>query len=355
MAKRTSTEKIVDMDQVAHAIAKTVADGDIVNFRGIFLSYSPARTSSPEALDTAKYNHFAGSEEFEQTDRFKQALALVQNKPIWDHITGELAANRPSQLPWEPLMLLADNAVRLGKYSSAGQAYEQLRMRRKMQELFFEQGLAFVSDSEIPKAVRAFRIGAGLGYDYAAFPEPLPNMPKHASRGLILHGTYPSQPEDCVALLNEEAHCVAIVQFVLDCDEASESIQAIPAEHRNAFLKELILQSDPNWDQFAERYQNACGMVEEFAKRMHDQNEGTETLKSEIEEQQGHRPEAIMSTLLGRTLEGGEWWQYIKELAYSHPAGVLFITRQWIGDHEILMPRLRGDSKLPELLGLVPR
>jgi hypothetical protein len=354
MAKRTPPEKVVDMDQVAHAVAKTVAEGDIVNFRGIFLSYSPARISSSELFGTSKYDHFACTEGQEQAEQFKQALDLVKRTAIWEHISVELSADRPPQLPWEPLMQLADNAVRLGKYSSAGQAYEQLRIRRKMQELFFDQGLAFISDDNVQKAVKAFRIGAGLGYDYAAFPEPLPNMPKHASRGLILHGTYPSQPEDSVALLNEEAHCLAIIQFILDCDEASDSIQAIPSEKRNVFLKELVRQSDPGWEQFAERYRNACGMVEEFSKRMHDQHESQESLKDEIEEQQGHRPEAIMSTLLGRTLKDGEWWQYIKELSYSHPAGVLFIARQWIGDHEILMPRLRGDSTLPKLLGLAP-
>ena len=117
-----------------------------------------------------------------ESELFKKALDLVQDEAIWKHVIEELSANRPPQLPWELLMELADNAIRLGKFSSAGQAYEQLRMRRKMQDMFLQQGLTHVSDNNFPKAVKAFRIGAGLGYDYAAFPEPLPNMPKHAVR-----------------------------------------------------------------------------------------------------------------------------------------------------------------------------
>jgi len=354
MAKRTPPEKAVDMDLVARGIAKTVAEGDIVNFRSIFLSYSPARTSSSESLATSKYKHFAAKDGQDQSELFKKALELVQDEAIWKHIIEELSANRPPQLPWELLMELADNAIRLGKFSSAGQAYEQLRMRRKMQEMFLQQGLTHVSENNFSKAVKAFRIGAGLGYDYAAFPEPLPNMPKHATRGLVLHGNYPAQPEDSVALLSEEPHCLAAIQFILDCDEIADSIESIPLEYRNEFLKELVKQSDPEWDQFAERYQSACTMVEDFAKRMRDQHETSAGLANEIEEQQGHKPEAIMSTLLGRTIPEGEWWQYIKELSYTHPAGILFIARQWIGDHEILMPRLRGDSSLPKLLGLTP-
>ena len=59
-----------------------------------------------------------------------------------------------------------------------------------------------------------------------------------------------------------------------------------------------------------------------------------------------------MAALLGREIENGEWWQYLKELGYEHPAGVLFIARQVVGDTEILMPRLLADSRVPRALGL---
>ena len=49
--KKPEPEKTVDMERVAEALAHTVATGDIVNFRAMFIAYSPTRTNSSEILD----------------------------------------------------------------------------------------------------------------------------------------------------------------------------------------------------------------------------------------------------------------------------------------------------------------
>jgi hypothetical protein len=101
------------------------------------------------------------------------------------------------------------------------------------------------------------------------------------------------------------------------------------------------------------RFADACRLTLEFGERSRrlGRHEG-ETLKDEIEEQQSDDPWAITRALLGRDIPGGAWWQYLKELAYEHPASVLFLSRQVIGEHEVLMPRLRAGTRLAPALGL---
>src|SRR5690606_15338578 len=70
-------------------------------------------------------------------------------------------------------------------------------------------------------------------------------------------------------------------------------------------------------------------------------------------QQQEEDPAEIPRILLGRDIPGGEWWQYITELAYAHPAAVLFVVRQFVSkDLEIIMPRYVNQSPVINTLGL---
>ena len=164
-----------------------------------------------------------------------------------------------------------------------------------------------------------------------------------------MHGRYPNTPEESLAVLPEEDHTNVALGYLLGDGAAAARLREYPLETRLAFVKELVRRMDPQWDTFVDRYHKACTLVLEFADRM--QNKST-SLEDEIDEQQGHIPTQITEALLGRTIENGEWWQYLKDLAYEHPAAILFITRQRFGNHEILMPRLRSESGLPAALGL---
>lgn len=353
MARKSKPTDAVDMDLVAEAIAKAVDDGDFVNFRLLFTSFSPAREDSTEALDSSKYAYLLPDEAQRGAEWFAKALEAVRAPETWAHIERELQANRPAQLPSELLLMLADNAVRCGRYTSAAQAYELLRIRRSTQEAFFAHGLEALRAGDVPKAVYAFRIGVGLAYDYAAFPEPLPMVPNYQEDALLMHGTYPTQPEDCVALLPPEAHVQAALDFLLYDDEAAGRLRDVSPEQRLAFLKELVRQLDPNWDEFVQRYEDACEKTQALGERLRRLGaQQAETLEDVIEEQQAEDPWEVTRALLGRDIPGGEWWQYLKELAYEHPAAVLFIARQLVGDQEILMPRLRAGSNVPQELGL---
>lgn len=355
MAKRSeqAVEKIVNPTLVAEALAKAVCEGDVVNFRLLFSAFSPTRKSSGEAFEGEKYQYLLPNEEQRSDARFVEALDLVQAEATWTHIEGELEVERPAQLPSELLLVLADNAVRGGKYTVAAQAYELLRIRNKMQNAFLDQADTALQAGEIAKGVRGYLIATGLSYDYAAFPEPLPAVPEYQTKALMLHAIYPARPEDCVAVQKEETHLTTALEFLIQDEEIAGRLRAYPLETQLDFLKELVSQIDPEWNAFTERYAEACELTLGHGKRLRQSREPhVETLEEEIEEQQGADPLEIMAKLLGRTIENGEWWQYLKELGYEHPAAVLFVARQLVGEHEIIMPRILADSAVPAALGL---
>lgn len=359
MAKKANHtgEKVVDPDRVAQALAKAVHDGDFVNFKTVFAPFSPARKSSTEYFESEKYSYLLPREELESEVRYQDALALVRKDAVWAHVLQELEAERPAQLPWELALLLADNAVREEKYSSAAQAYELLRIRRRMQELFFERADVALETGDVLAAVRGYVIATGLAYDYAAFPEPLPLVLNFQTRALMIHGEYPTRPEDCVALQDEEAHTNAALEFLLGDVEAAARLRPLALATRTAFLKELVRLRDPQWDDFVARYREASDMAREYGERLQREGaaprRGPETLEEEIEEQMGDDPLAITAHLLGRELADGEWWQYLKEIAYEHPPGILFISRQAVGEDEILIPRYQSEGSVARAIGLI--
>jgi hypothetical protein len=273
----------------------------------------------------------------------------------WAHIQEELSESRPAQLSSELLMPLGDHAVRLGKYSAAAQAYELLRMRRRMQSLFYDKAVEALQAGNMDLAVNGFRIGVHLAYDYAAFPEPLPATPRYPSEALILHGRYPMSPEECVALLPEEKHVQVALEYLLSEADAADRLRELPLEQCLEFVDAFVRATDPHWDHFADRYRETCAMIVRFQERMRGAPDTqAQSLEQEIEWEMGEDPHRVMVTLLGRAIPDGEWWQYLRELTYAHPASVLFVGRQMIGDTEIIMPRLRSGSRLAErLLGVI--
>jgi hypothetical protein len=347
--------KVVNQELAELALAKAVYDGDIVNFRTLFAPFSPLRTDSTERLETDKYAYLLPDDESRESHDFREDAKLVRESAIWRHVEQELAANRPARLPWELVLRLGDNAVRLGKFTSAAQAYELLRIRRRMQDEFFAQAESALDDGNLKRAVRGYIIATGLDYDYAAFPEPLPTVPDFQRQALMLHGVYPERVEDSLPLQEPETFLrIALSYLLLDAGAAAR-LESRSIKQRLVFLAELVRQRDPNWRDFVHRYRDACGLMRDFEKRIeHAKKESgsTSSLAEEIEAMLGEDPRAIPACLLGRTIEGGEWWQYLKELAYRHPASILFLSRQIVGETEIIVPRSRSDSPVPRELGL---
>lgn len=350
--------KTVDQQSLDAALAKSVADGDIVNFRLLFLPFSPARADSGETFDDVKYAYLLPAPNETATPEYESAIAALNASDTRAHVSAELQADRPAQLPSSLLLLLADNAVRRGKYSSAAQAYELLRARGRMQALFFEKGDALLRDGQgIARAVSAYSAATGLSYDYAAFPDPQPSIKNYQTRALLIHGSYPVRPEDCAALLPDEQHVHLALEYLLGDAEAAGRLREHPIARRVEFARELVARIDPGWPAFRGRYLDACAQIESLAERFRAAGARTEAahsagLEDEIEDQLAGHPMGITVTLLGREIAQGAWWQYLKELAYKHPASVLFISRQIVGDEEILVPRLRKGGLLAEALGL---
>ncbi|HOF40894.1 MAG TPA: hypothetical protein PLD73_12540 [Candidatus Hydrogenedentes bacterium] len=357
-----AADKQVDMELAAKAVAKAACDGDIVNLRFLFGPFSPARTASSERFETQKYSYLLPDDEQEEERSFQDALELVRSRGVWAHIENEWRMSRPPQLPFELVLRLGDHAVRQGKYTSAAQAYEMLRIRARMQALFLEAADESLDHGDIARAVRGYVVASGLEYDYAAFPEPLPKTPDYQMRALVLHGDYPERPEDCLALQETGQFVMTALSYLLMSDETAARLEKRPESVRLAVLKELIECGDPAWDAFARRYREASELKREFAQRIQRaieartaaQGASHKNLAGEIDDTLGADPGRIPIALLGREIEDGEWWQYLKELAFLHPAGILFVSRQFIGDREIIVPLYREDSPVARTLGLLP-
>jgi hypothetical protein len=357
-----AADKQVDLELAARAIAKAVCDGDIVNLRFLFGPFSPARAASSERFETEKYAYLLPDDEQEDDRAFQDALELVRSRDVWAHIENEWRMARPPQLPFELLLRLGDHAVRQGKYTSAAQAYEMLRIRGRMQALFLDAADESLDNGDVARAVRGYTAASDLEYDYAAFPEPLPKTPDYQMRALVLHGDYPERPEDCLALQETDPFVMTALSYLLMSDEIAARLEKRPENVRLAFLKELIESGDPAWDAYVHRYREASELKREFAERIQRSIEARtaaqgappKNLAGEIDDTLGADPGQIPIALLGREIEDGEWWQYLKELAFLHPAGILFVSRQFIGDREIIVPLCREDSPVARALGLLP-
>lgn len=348
----TSVEsKSVDFELVASALAKAIYEGDFVNFRLIFAPFSPARTFSTENFDMPKYEYLLPDEEVSEERAYKDCLAEVRRLETKTHILRELDAKRPPQMPSNLLLMLADNAVRHGKYSSAAQAYEVLRIRAQMQNEFLEQADAALDKGDVATGAKGYAVATGLAYDYAAFPEPLPLTPDFQTRALMMHAEYPQTLAECVGMWDAEKLVKTALVYLLAGADMAARLDSRPLDFRVIFLKELVRHRDPLWAEFIEHYAAAGSVLKRFADRLREL-EAEQTLAQQIEAQLGEDPREISAALLGRTIQDGEWWQYLKELAYEHPAAALFVARQAVGDLEILIPRHAPGSPVAKALGL---
>ncbi len=355
--KNISSTKVVEQEIIDLALAKAIADGDIVNFRFLFLPYSPLREDSTEDIESIKYSYLLPTEEEEQSSLFQSALELVSRKDIREHIQKELHKKGPTQLSSDLLLALADNAVRHEKFTSASQAYELLRIRHRMQELFFAQGEKELEKGNILDAVRAYRIASALEYDYSAFPEPLPAVPRYHDQALILHAEYKTVWNECIGNLPIENFLKSAFNYLFLLPEHASRITNKPIEVQIPFLVELIHLIDPEWKQFVQcvnqviplmhdLYQELKSRAERIADGRLWEDEWDEGLNTE-------KYVAISEQLLGRKLNQKDWWAYLKELAYEHPPSALFVARQMIGkEQEIIIPRYNFDNPIMMQLNL---
>lgn len=353
---KQKTKTPVSQEDIDTCLARAISEGDIVDFRFLFFAFSPLREDSTEELFTDKYAHLLPEDD--SGPHFKEARQAAATPAMHQFVRAQLEKKGPPQLPSELLLLLADNAVRLEKYTAAAQAYELLRIRRRMMEEFYEAADAALDKGDIAQAVRGYRTATGLAYDYAAFPEPMPAVPDYHTRALMLHAQYPRSAQDCVALQPLEPFLNVALRYLLLDASATGRLEARATKVQTAFLVEFVRQSDPEWPRFAARYKRSCEMIRTFGEsfqRAANLREGVaEGLADEIAQQANDQnPRQIPAELLGREIPEGEWWQYLKELAYLHPAAALFVSRQAVTkDVEIIMPRFLKDSPVVAALGL---
>ncbi|MBI2424675.1 MAG: hypothetical protein HYV27_17730 [Candidatus Hydrogenedentes bacterium] len=351
--KKTAPKAPVTQEVIDRALASTVTCGDIVNFRGLFAPVSPLRADSPEDIHSGKYCYFFTADQ--NDPRYREALALAQTPTVRDWVRKQLEKKGPAQLPSQLLLALADNAVRLSKFTLAAQAYELLRIRRRMQTLYFDQADAALDARDYARAVHGYWIGAGLSYDYAAFPEPMPRGQNYQSRALVLHARYPTRPEEHVALQPPELHLrIALGYLLVDPDAVTRITARAPEEQLN-FFEHLVKTIDPQWSQFTERYRKVCNNLQQSETLPPQQQDPNAVGESVGRDESLAKLKAIPAELLGREIPNGEWWQYVKELAFQHPASILFLGRHVIDrSNEIVKPFILRDSPVVKRLQLLP-
>jgi hypothetical protein len=298
-------------DHIAESLAKAVVDGDIVNFRQIFAGLSPARPDTVETLDDPKYSYLLPAGTEKQQPAFQNALRAVRTPESWKHIETELEAKRPVRLPSDLLMLLGDHAVAAGKYTSAAQAYELLRVRKSIQARFLKAGLEALRANDAPSAVTGYLIGIGLAYDYAAFPEPMPLVLNFPRRALIMHAEAPRRPEDVIPFKEPTVFLRLAIEYLLGEPDHADEICEAPLETQVAFFGELVCCRDPHWDAFVKRFAEAAALEKQWNDRLRELMAGGQDLRmytQDIAEQLGEDPRRVPEILLGRTIPNGEWW-----------------------------------------------
>lgn len=356
MSQDTLQKPAVSQSVIDACLAHAVAEGDIVNFRFLFMPASPVRPDSMEDIDTPKYAYLFPEDE--TAPRYQQALELVQRPELAHYMQEQLKKNGPPQLPWQLVLALADNAVHLGKFTAASQAYELLRIRRRMQEMLLDKADAAVQQQRIADGVQGYVIANRLDYDYAAFPEPLPAVPNYQERALRLHSVYQHGAKNVLAMQEDNAIVSAALNYLFANPELAQRIKQLPDEHNVEFVVRLIRSMDENWDSFAERYRQAAQVVARHRALIDKINtyspEALDLLFEQLlDTEQMADLKEVPALLLGDTETGREWWQVIKTLSYHHPAAALFVFRQRLSaKDEVIIPLCNQDSILARTLNL---
>ncbi len=350
-------QKYIDPFVIQQCLACAVAEGDIVNFRFMFMPASPLRPDSCEDIDEPKYAYLLPLDE--SCPRYQEALRLVQRSDISDYVSAQLSKKGPPQLPWELALALADNALLLGKYTAAAQAYELLRIRRRMQELIVEKADALLNEpGNIDAAAKAYLAASSLNYDYAAFPEPLPAVPNYQERALALHGVYPDAPEKSLAMQPAEILLKEAIKYLLLNADFSQRLDVLPVDVKARLVATFVRELDADWDAFVTAFREAQHIVQRHHQLLDRINTYSPEALGLLYEQlldsaQMEELRQIPTILLHVSCEQITWWQCLKDLSYHHPGAALFMARQRLSEkEELLVPRCRTDSLLGRELGL---
>ncbi|NLN92644.1 MAG: hypothetical protein GX130_04940 [Candidatus Hydrogenedens sp.] len=354
MTEETRTEKVIDDALLDRCLAAAIATGDIVNLRFLFMPASPFRPDSSEDISQSKYAYLLPKEEKGEMD---EALQLVRQPEISRLVRAQLAKKGPPQLPWELLQSLADQALKCGKYTAASQAYELLRTRRRMQEIFLDQADAALDGAAFYEAAQGYTIASGLQYDYAAFPEALPAVLNYQEKALSLHRAYPPTTEESET--DDSALCRSILQFLMQGAEFLQRLEGRDGEVLVQFTAQVIRCLDPQWEHFVSAFHESLAIIKAYETLFTRINsytqEALEVLMEEIfTDEQKEELRRIAPLFAPGAPEGEEWWLTMRTLAYHHPGSVLFVRRQRLSaTEEILIPECPRDSQLARLLNLV--
>jgi hypothetical protein len=212
------------------------------------------------------------------------------------------------------VVTLADNAFRAGKYIYAGEAYGAAGKTREV----FSRHVAEVNELLDANALdEAASSMVACGWLWS----PTRN---YQIIGPKLH-EYCDAQECFVQGLSEEQLMDRVFSFLLG-ESMGNILLRRPQPLKAAVFGRIIRSFDSRWQQFCDGFEKA---VDELLKAPQDiaydekQNIDLASLKRVF-----HTFRDAQATMLGRTTESGEHWQYIRELSFAHPPAAFCVCTQ---------------------------
>jgi hypothetical protein len=320
MSRGTSTQPagirtIAELEKYIAAVA--VATGNTFAFHEL---YSRLREFSvgdndanvpPQLLDALAY--LMPGEEEAASDRFRAATELVESCR-WE---GDA-------VPATILEETAKEAIACGKFAYAEDAYRLLGIKKEMVALYAQTAEQFLRNGKPKHAAISLFVAASID-------DPI--GPHYQYLGPELHAECRTRPQQCVTALSADPLLDAAIRFLLPHEQFVDRIESlIKPEHKKQIVGALA----------ASRDLDLPGLVSNLRAAV-----------AELSRVENGTPDdygSIMPALLGRAIESGEAWQYLKDFCFEHPLGALCVCIKIVRYTPVLVPVIRDGASIVELL-----
>ncbi len=337
-------------------------DGDVLSRFSYLIPGDSAQSGTLLGTDTGKNEELLQRKQIVD-EMFSESLAFLTDEMLdAESLSDQILAN------------IAQNALRLKKFSFASKAYDELDEKEQVISNYMKEGGSLLEGDKIQQAAESYLIAAKLAYDYKQRFGP-----DFQQRGLQLHADCMNQPEKCITASTDIQNIIDEgIKYLLDNQAIAEKLLQQPQPAKKSLLKALAQLQDSNYHAFAENYKAAVQKLKETTQdyeegkisdefRMEEVQEAEEQHKSgglsseELEnikqkkllEDNWEKVLDIQQTLLGRAMVGDNVLQYIRELLWEHPVSALVVCIKY--EHQpkaVVTPAMQNSTSLMELLGL---
>ena len=298
-------------------IANAVATGYTFAFHDLFSRLAEVSDKGddagvgPEILGHIGY--LLPSDEAAASPEFAAAMELV-----------EQLEPRDDAVPAALLEQTARQAVALGKFAYAEDAYKLLGIKKEMVGLYAQSGEQLLREDKPKHAAMAFFVAASI-------EDPI--GPHYQYLGFELHTECPAEPEKCVTALPIELLVDAAIRVLLTNEPLAERLIASARPEQKGYILATLA---------ACRDLDLPGLVENLRAASAE--------LSRIDDGKPDDYSRIGPMLLGRQTASEQAWQYLREFCFEHPLGSLCVCVKIIKNTPVLVPVIRDGKPLIDLL-----